>query len=101
MRHAGKLQSDSGQQRLKDGHADDSLSHRAYRQPGQRDEILASLRDQSRLNSPYCRNEPRAIVEQEAGNRDRRNEFERSEACTAGKGEYRTCQWLQVRSEFA
>ncbi len=66
MRHAGKLQSNSRQQRLQDGDADDPLSHRAYRQPGQRDEILASLRDQPRLNSPDGRYEPRAIVEQEA-----------------------------------
>ena len=101
MRHPRKLQSDSGQQRLKDGHADNSLGHRAYRQPGQRDEILASLGDQPRLNSPYCRNKPRTVVEQKAGQHDRRDEFECSEARTAGKGKYRTGQRLQVRSELA
>ena len=35
--------------------------------PAKRDEILASLRNQARLNPSYCRNEAQAIVKQEAG----------------------------------
>ena len=97
MRHAREFQADSGQQRLKDGNADDALRHRAYRLPGQRNKILASLRHKTRLNPPDGRNEARAIEEQKAGQHHRQQEFECSDAGAAGKGEYRAGQWLQVR----
>ena len=54
MRHTRELQSDTGQQRLKDCHTDHALRHRAYRKPGQRNKILIALRHDPRLDPSDC-----------------------------------------------
>jgi hypothetical protein len=56
VRHIRNLQTYSYQQRLQDGNAEHALAYRAYGKAGQRDEILASLRHDPRLDAPDVRN---------------------------------------------